>query len=239
MRSEVIPTHIKVDYLCKLNLESSAPDPLLRQQDACAGYDFPSDVPWNLEMGHWAIPGHPWMPSCARYTDCTSPNTILSGYPDKLNVPLLATDETSDEIIALLADCIGATTDSKNTRSNHELLPYLDDIIVELHEGQLTKNVEQLKGPSVLDPVLQLVRFSVYLSSNNLLPDPKMDKLVEWMIRSGTQWVLEVLLDLKTPTTEIFGSNILLSAARLGSMDIVRILVAKEIDVDALAGYDS
>ena len=99
------------------------------------------------------------------------------------------------------------------------------------------KNVEKLKGPSKLEPVLQLIRYSVYLSSNNLLPDSKTDKLVQWMTKSGAQWVLDLLLDLKTPTTEIFGSNILVSAARLGNIDIVRILIAKKADVNALAGY--
>ncbi|KAL2036493.1 hypothetical protein N7G274_010759 [Stereocaulon virgatum] len=227
------------EYLRKLNLGSAAPDPLLHQQAAYTGNDVLSDLPQIFEKGPWAIPDHQGIASYARYTDYNSPNTISFELPDELNVPLLATGETSDEVSALSADFIGATTDSKNTYSGHELLPYLDDIIVEPYQGQLAKNVEQLKGPFELDTVLQLVRSAVYLSSNNLLSDTEVDELVKWMIRSGTQWALEDFFDLKTLTTEIFGSTIFVSAARLGCMDIVRTLIAKTIDVDVLSGYGS
>ena len=215
----------------------AASNHLLPQHEAYGGCDVLSEMPWNLETEQWTILGHPWNPSSAEQNDYGLPNTAFSAYPNELNDPLPISEGSNDEVIALLADCVGAAANSDSASSREELISHLDDNTVEMHDGQLMKNVEKLKGPSKLEPVLQLIRYSVYLSSNNLLPDSKTDKLVQWMTKSGAQWVLDLLLDLKTPTTEIFGSNILVSAARLGNIDIVRILIAKKADVNALAGY--
>ena len=48
--------------------------------------------------------------------------------------------------------------------------------------------------------------------------------------------MLDPLLDLRTPITEIFECNIFVSAARLGEADVVRSLIARGIDVIASAG---
>jgi hypothetical protein len=56
------------------------------------------------------------------------------------------------------------------------------------------------------------------------------------MTKSGTQWFLDLLLDLKTPTTGIFGSNVLVSAARLRLTDTIRSLIAKGVEVNTFAG---
>jgi len=56
------------------------------------------------------------------------------------------------------------------------------------------------------------------------------------MTKSETQWILDHSLDLQTPTTEIFGPNIFVSAARLGEIDITRRLIAKGVELNTLAG---
>ena len=105
----------------------------------------------------------------------------------------------------------------------------LDELTVGIGDVELAKDIEKLTRSLVMESILQLIRYSVYLSSNNLLSDSETDKLVEWMVRSGTQWILDLILDLKSQTTEIFGSEILVSAARLGSTDTVRSLLARDL----------
>ena len=112
----------------------------------------------------------------------------------------------------------------------------LKDIMIEMRDHERADNLLQRRGPFKLEEMSLFIRYFVYLSSNNLLDDKRIDKLVEWMVESKTQWVLDLLLDLRTPTTEIFGCTIFVSAAKLGDIDLVRSLIARGIEVDASAG---
>ena len=112
----------------------------------------------------------------------------------------------------------------------------LKDIMIEMRDHERADNLLQRRGPFKLEQMSLFIRYFVYLSSNNLLDDKRIEKLVEWMVESKTQWMLDLLLDLRTPTTEIFGCTIFVSAARLGEIDLVRSLIARGIDVDASAG---
>jgi hypothetical protein len=131
---------------------------------------------------------------------------------------MLTTQESNGEVLFLFAECIGAPVSSESTDYREKNFSHLDDLTIEMHDDALVKNVNKLTGSSTLELVLQLVRYSVHYSSSNLLTESQTGRLVEWMSISGTQWILDYFLDQKTPTTEIFGSNILVSAARLGSM---------------------
>lgn len=138
------------------------------------------------------------------------------------------------EALRLLAQC---TSKSTNANDIIETLYYdLKDVTIEMPDHERAENLVHRTGPLKLDQMVQFIRYFVYLSSNNLVDDGRIDKLVEWMVESKTQWVLDPLLDLRTPTTEIFGSNIFVSAARLGETDVVRGLIAIGIDVHASAG---
>lgn len=66
-----------------------------------------------------------------------------------------------------------------------------------------------------MDAPLLILRYSIYLSSNNLLSYDRTDKLLRWITSYEHFNVLEYLIKMRTPTTEIFGSNLLVSAARL------------------------
>ena len=105
-----------------------------------------------------------------------------------------------------------------------------------MRDHECADYVVQGGDPSKLEKMSLFIRYFVYLSSNNLLNHEKIDKLVQWMVKSETQWVLYLLLDLRTPTTEIFGCSIFVSAAKLGQIDVVRDLIARGVDVDASAG---
>ena len=139
--------------------------------------------------------------------------------------------EPPTEALWLLVEC---TSMSTNTNDINKTLHYdLEDISIEMRNHERMDQLVQQTGPFNLEQVFLFIRYFVYLSSNNLLGNERTDKLVDWMVESKTQWVLDPLLDLRTPTTEIFGCNILVSAARLGKIDVVRSLIARGVDVDA------
>ena len=139
--------------------------------------------------------------------------------------------EPPTEALRLLA---GRTSMSTDANDVGKTLHYdLEDISTEMRDHERMDQLVQQTGPFNLEQVFLFIRYFVYLSSNNLLGGERTDKLVEWMVESKTQWVLDPLLDLRTPTTETFGCNILVSAARLGKIDVVRSLIARGVDVDA------
>ena len=142
--------------------------------------------------------------------------------------------EPATEALRLLSGCTSTSTDTNDILGT--LYYDLKDITIEMRDHERADDLVQQRGPFRLEQMSLFVRYFVYLSSNNLLDGERVDKLVEWMVKSKTQWVLEPLLDLGTPTTEIFGSKIFVSAAKLGETEVVRSLIARGIDVDASAG---
>ena len=139
--------------------------------------------------------------------------------------------EPSTEALRLLAGFTSPCTDAYDIIK--KLHYNLEGIVIEVPEHERAEYLVQGTGPSRLEQIFLFIRYFVYLSSNNLFDNERTDKLVEWMVESNTQWVLDHLLDLRTPTTEIFRCNILASAARLGRTDVVRSLIAGWVDVDA------
>ena len=131
----------------------------------------------------------------------------------------------------------GYTSTSHDANDIFETLDCdLKGITIGMRDHERADDLVQRRGAFKLDQMAFFIRYFVYLSSNNLLDDERIDKVVKWMVESKTQWVLDLLLDLRTPTTEIFGCTIFVSAAKLGEIDLVRSLIARGIDVDASAG---
>ena len=139
--------------------------------------------------------------------------------------------EPPTEALRFLAGCTSTSTDANDIIK--WLYRNLEGIAIEVPDHERADYVLQGTGPSKLEQFILFTRYFLYFSSNNLLDLKRTDKFVEWMAELETQWVLDLLLDLRTPTTEIFGCNILESAARLGKIDIVRNLIAREIHTDA------
>jgi ankyrin repeat protein len=212
------------------------------QQPAASGrreiqYDFPSSLPteqWSVRE-YWNN-AHIGNPLCADRNNRWVKEPPSSAYCDNVNSTIQITQESHSEVLSLFAECVGALVTSDCADYREIIFSHLDDLTIETHENELAKNVEKLTGSSRMDALFQLVRYSVFLSSNNLLPDSATENLVQWMTESGTQWILDLLLELKTPTTEIFGSNVLVSAAVLGLTDTIRSLIAKGVEVNAFAG---
>lgn len=195
-------------------------------------WDLPEDAFNSLDT--WAGPRIS-IESGAQWTNPSTQDPAMFAHADEMLALVPSTVDSQREVLSLLAGCVGASASPDSADFLKEVFSHLDDLMIEFHNDATMRNAENLRVSTNLEPLLQLIRYSVYLSSNNLLSDSKTDNLVEWMTRLGTQWVLGKLLDLKSPTTEIFGSNILVSAARLGCTEIVRNIIAKGIEVNSVA----
>ena len=146
----------------------------------------------------------------------------LSNYSVSVVSDMVQT-ELLTETLRLVAGCNSTSTNANDIFKT--LYNHLEDITIEMQNHERGDYLMQWTGPSKLEQISLFIRYFVYLSSNNLLDIERIDKLVEWMVESKKQWVLDPLLDLRTPTTEIFASSIFVSAARLGEFDIVRSLL--------------
>lgn len=145
-------------------------------------------------------------------------------------------DPSFREARALLGECLGESIDPDSPDYSSRISSSLEEITIDRYDGDLVHHVKRLSTASGHEAVFQLLRYTVYLSSNNLLSDRKTDKLLRWVIDSGNLWTLESLLGSTLPTTKIFACNLLVSAARLGEVNLVKALLAKGVDPDALAG---
>ena len=157
-------------------------------------------------------------------------------HSDETGVMIRMTDAFQSEALSMLAEYVNAPANPNTPEHREKVFSLLDNLTVEKYDGELAEQAKKLSGHFQLEPAFQLLRFSVYLASNNLLLDDKTDKLVQWIKKTGSQKILYRLLDLKTPTTEISESCIFVSAARLGFTDIVQGLVTKGVNINALAG---
>ena len=147
-----------------------------------------------------------------------------------------AFEATNREARKLLGDCLDVQIDPDNPEYVSQISSHLDDLGVRRSGQELVQHTETLSsGTSAGDIGLYLLRYAIYLASNNLLCLSKVDKLLEWIIRSGRLSTVERLIDTKTPSVEIFAVKLLVSAARLGEFDVARTLTTKGIDVDSFA----
>ena len=136
----------------------------------------------------------------------------------------------------LFADILGKPIDPNSHDYISTVTSHLDNILIEQQDGDITRGLQKFFGSSSLEVTIQLLRYSIYLSSNNLLSEQKTDMLLNWVIQSGQFVAIEHIIRLKTATTEIFASNILLSAIRIGCSSTVRALIALGTDVNIPGG---
>ena len=153
---------------------------------------------------------------------------------DNSDLGMTITRESEREALSVLAKVMGANGDPNHNLSRQQILSHLNDLTVELHDESDEKKMEILMSSSKIEPMIQLLRYAIYLSSNNLLPNDRMEDLVRWVSSTGSERALDLVLSYKTPTTTIFGENLLVSAARIGCFKIVQCLIKNGIDVNAV-----
>jgi ankyrin repeat protein len=142
------------------------------------------------------------------------------------------------EACSLSADIIGKNSNLDSAEYISEISGHLNDILIERAEGDLIRNTRNLLSPSLLNASLQLLRYSIYLSSNNLLTSKHTDKLLLWITRYKKFNLMEHLIGMKTLTTNIFASNLLASAARLQDTNAINALIALGVDINGVTTDD-
>ncbi|OBT83077.1 hypothetical protein VE02_08861 [Pseudogymnoascus sp. 03VT05] len=151
--------------------------------------------------------------------------------------PMSPTTQTSSrEVRSLFAEIIGESVDPDSPEYISKVTSELDDVIIECQEGELVRNIRKMVGPSTLESSFQLLRYSIYLSSNNLLSTLHTDKLLKWVVESGQFPIIDRLIRMKKSSTEVFASNLLVSATRQQYVKIVRALIALGIKVNVPGG---
>lgn len=142
-----------------------------------------------------------------------------------------------EEARSIFAHIIGDPDLSRGEDVTSAITSRLNGFLPEREDGELVRNVKKMFDlSSLVDASLQLLRYSVFLSSNNLLRNWQIDKLLKWLIKTDQSLLVERLIRTKTPTMEIFLSHLLLSATRLKEIDMVLAVLVHGIDVNTLAG---
>ena len=137
---------------------------------------------------------------------------------------------------SLFANILGKPINPDSHNYLSTITSRLNNILIERKDGDITRNLQKFFGSSSLTVTLQLLHYSIYLSSNNLLSEKQTDILLKLVIQSDQFVAVEHLIKLKIATTEIFASNILLRAIRIRHCSTVRALIALGIDVNIPGG---
>lgn len=208
--------------------------------DIFADLSGPSNVLWMPPEPQWdLVTGVPDDPTYGllQSTSSDQPSTHWDGtLHSELHPGSPTLEQTDREARMLLGECLGEPIDPDCSEYMSKITSNLENIAIERHSGEVVRHVQKLYSKSTLDASFQLLRYAVYLSSNSLLAASRIDKLLAWVIRGGKFWIIEHLIEKKVPTTEIFASNLLLSATRLEETDTVRALIARGVDPNTLAG---
>lgn len=83
----------------------------------------------------------------------------------------------------------------------------------------------QSPHPTMLKQAFRLLRYSIFLSTNELLPLSQTDKVLQWALGGGHFWVIESVLKQRTPTTDSFATKLLISSIGLGEKSIYQSLL--------------
>ncbi|KFX92771.1 hypothetical protein O988_07132 [Pseudogymnoascus sp. VKM F-3808] len=147
-----------------------------------------------------------------------------------------ATQTSGSEARSLFAEIIGTSVDPDSPEYLSKVASELDDVLIEREEGELVRNTRKMVGPSILESSFQLLRYSVYLSSNNLLSSYHTDRLLQRVVESKQFSIIDRLIKMKKPSTEVFASNLFVSAVREQYVDIVRAFISLGINVNLPGG---
>ncbi|KAF4449296.1 ankyrin, partial [Fusarium albosuccineum] len=153
-------------------------------------------------------------------------------------LPTQSLDRANREARKLLGECLDEFIDPDSGEYSSRILCSLREITIERQGEDSAHHVSELSTAAGDKALFQLLRYTSYLSSNNLLSDEKTDNVLKWIIDNGKLQDLEPLLDKKLLTAEIFASNLLVRAARLGIENVVRALLANGVNPDGLAGME-
>jgi ankyrin repeat protein len=154
------------------------------------------------------------------------------------NMSLQSGNEMPSAVISLLFKGL-LTRDVPNETSLYQrdmiqsILPRLQVEILERHDGELIDDFERLLGTSSRDTSLQVIKFALYLSSNNMLEEKQVDNLLSWMVKNGhrVMSIFRELLSYKLPTVEACVHAIFRRAVQVRNVTVVKAIIESDFDV--------
>ncbi|KAJ2983025.1 hypothetical protein NQ176_g983 [Zarea fungicola] len=124
----------------------------------------------------------------------------------------LASDEESllyqrQERLRLEIDNLVKDCSEENVRQcDHGSTATTLEATIRVPEKALISTAQSLH-PTTLKQAFRLLRYTIFLSTNELLPLSQTDKVLQWALRGGHFWVIESVLKQRTPTTDIFAKK--------------------------------
>ncbi|KAH8805076.1 ankyrin repeat-containing domain protein [Xylogone sp. PMI_703] len=188
-----------------------------------SGYDF--DSVFQLGISHSVTsPGTP-ITQVGDGIDLVYTEPIVRDFEAQLDESVeshlpLSEVASNKDLRSLSSQIIGKDIDPDSPDYLFMASSCLNEVLIERHD----------------EAALQILRYSIYLSSNNLLSNHLTDKLLQWIIKSNQHHVVKQIIRVEKPTTRIFGSNLLVAAARLKDLNTIRTLISLGIDVNIPGG---
>ncbi|KAK2787044.1 hypothetical protein FQN53_005744 [Emmonsiellopsis sp. PD_33] len=109
--------------------------------------------------------------------------------------------------------------------NNDSPFPVLEAVMIGQTEQELCSSSEAIiRGPPT-DAIFYTISYCAYLSSNNLLPDENLDRIVRCLVANDQNLPLFNFLKPDCPTVSIFMRQLLSSAARLRHSQLMRFLL--------------
>ncbi|KAL6411548.1 ankyrin repeat protein [Ilyonectria robusta] len=113
-----------------------------------------------------------------------------------------------------------------DTEALGDLSNLLEDKVPKKQNDNFKHHIDRLSQPQ---PLVQVLQWAVFLSSNARLSNEKMDGLLRWTIEGGHRPVMEHILRMTGSTVMIFASNLLLSAIRVDDLAFITMLLEQGI----------
>ena len=136
----------------------------------------------------------------------------------------------SNVLLSLLRGLTPPLPTHRNVGDITNLLPHFEATFLERSVGDISQSIGHIMTPAGGAGVLELVKFAVYLASNNMLSETQTDQLLSWIVTNKYHNILRSFLEVDSPTTKAFANAILLGAIRTGDAGLVQLLVNTGLD---------
>lgn len=182
------------------------------------------------EGGFWDIPDDDSHldffggPSTVNFDEYHLPKFCNSATPHPI--------EFNSKALSICATLVDGSGYRSNTITPKDISANLSVLMIEQERGEVFENIKNLPYLSRLDRTIHLMRYVIYLCSNDLLGEQQLDAMLSWMIRNGDQEIIDSLIRIKSTTMESFLLKLLASAIRQENVAIVRGLIALRVDIN-------
>ena len=136
-------------------------------------------------------------------------------------------DTLNHKVNNLIEESSGGSVETDVLRRvDEQTIATLQKAVAQAAEGHGHCAVQSF-SPGKLKQTFRFLRYTLYLSANSSFSLSQSDKLLRWVLDRGHFWVVEAVIAQRTPTTEAFASNLLISSIRLRETTVSRKLLEK------------